>query len=109
MNDNIRRFIIHRVKWLIVFMGIGSILVYLLPYPYDFISLSSFFVLMVYLRSRNEIEIWRYGWNKEFVWLILTAKARRSKQAAEVLLHELWKEHNEIACPDCGSKMKRVG
>ena len=59
MNYNTRRFIIHRVKWLIAFMGIGSILVYLLPYPYDFISLASLFVLMVYIRNRTEIK--RFG------------------------------------------------
>jgi hypothetical protein len=110
MNYNTRRFIIHRVKWLIAFMGIGSILVYLLPYPYDFISLASLFILMVYLRNR--IEIKRFGGmdgiENLFGWLSLPKRGDQSRPLKYYCM-SCEKEHNEITCPNCGSKMKRVG
>jgi hypothetical protein len=37
-DDDTRRFIIHRLKWLLIFTGGGIILVLLLPFPFDFIS-----------------------------------------------------------------------
>ncbi|MGA7543957.1 MAG: hypothetical protein WBW34_12925 [Nitrososphaeraceae archaeon] len=110
MNDNTRRFIIHRVKWLIAFMGIGSILVYLLPYPYDFISLAGLFVLMVYLRSRNEMKRLggKYG-IKNLFGSFSSPKSGDQNRPLKYYCMSCGKEHNEIACPDCGSKMKRVG
>jgi hypothetical protein len=91
-------------------MGIGSILVYLLPYPYDFISLGSFFVLMIYLRNRNEIK--RFGGMdgiKNLFGLFSSQKPGDQSRTLKYYCMSCGKEHNEIACPDCGSKMKRVG
>jgi hypothetical protein len=110
MNENTRRFIIHRVKWLIVFMGIGSVLVYMLPYPYDFISLVGFFVLMVYLRSRNEIK-GSGGMEgiKNLFGFPSSPKPEHYSGSLKYYCMTCGKEHNEISCPNCGSKMKRVG
>jgi hypothetical protein len=109
MNENTRRFIIHRLKWLIVFMGIGFILVYVLPYPYDFISLAGFFVLMVYLRSRNEIK-GSGGMDgiKDLFGLLSSPKPGNQNRPLRYYCMSCGKEHNEISCPNCGSKMKRV-
>ena len=54
-----KRFIIHRLKWLVIFMGIGIILVFLPPFPFDFISIAGLFVLMTYLRTKSEMK--RFG------------------------------------------------
>jgi hypothetical protein len=40
-------------------MGISIILVFLLPFPFDFISIAGLFVLMIYLRNRSEMK--RFG------------------------------------------------
>ena len=56
IDDDTKRFINHRLKWLGIYMGISLILLYLLPFPYDFISVLSLLVLVNYLRARK-----RYG------------------------------------------------
>jgi hypothetical protein len=85
-------------------MGIGSIIVYVFPYPYDFISLVGFFVLMVYLRGRNEIK------GSGGMEVIKNLFGFLSSPKPELYNGPLkcGKEHNEISCPNCGSKMKRV-
>jgi hypothetical protein len=59
IDDDTKRFIIHRLKWFALFMGVGFILVFLLPFPLDFISVTCLFALTYYLRSRSEMK--RFG------------------------------------------------
>jgi hypothetical protein len=90
-------------------MGIGSVLVYMLPYPYDFISLVGFFVLMVYLRSRNEIK-GSGGMEgiKNLFGFPSSPKPEHYSGPLKYYCMTCGKEHNEISCPNCGSKMKKV-
>jgi hypothetical protein len=37
IDDDTKRFIVHRLKWLGLYFGIGLVPVFLLPFPYDFI------------------------------------------------------------------------
>ena len=60
IDDYTKRFIIHRLKWLGLYMGISLILLYLLPFPYDYTGSSNSGKL-----SQNEEEyhkeIWWHG------------------------------------------------
>jgi hypothetical protein len=56
IDDDTRSFIIHRPKWFALFMGVGIILVFLFPFPYDSISVTGLFALTYYLRSRSEMK-----------------------------------------------------
>ena len=58
MNDD-RRFLIDRLKWVGLYMGIGLILVFVLPSPYDFISVLGLFILINFLRVKGFMK--RYG------------------------------------------------
>jgi hypothetical protein len=110
-DDNTKRFIIHRLKWLGIYMGISLILLYLLPFPYDFISVLGLLVLVNYLRARRSI-IKRYGGMDRIKGMFGSV----SPSTAELSQHRLLryycmscrKEHNDVTCPNCGSKMKRV-
>src|ERR687891_1284122 len=55
IDDDTKHFIIHRLKWLGLYMGISLILLYLLPFPYDFISVLGLLILVNYLRARRSI------------------------------------------------------
>ena len=110
MNDDVRRFIIHRLKWLLIFMGIGTIIVFLLPFPFDLIAIGGLFVLLAYLRSRSEMK--RFGGMGGIRGLFGSLSPSTSGNQDRPLKYycmNCGKEHNEIACPNCGSKMKRVG
>jgi hypothetical protein len=91
-------------------MGIGIILVFLLPFPFDFISIAGLFVLMTYLRSKSEMN--RFGDMDGIRNLFGSFSSSLSDNQSRMLKYycmNCGKEHKKIACPDCGSKMKRVG
>jgi hypothetical protein len=56
IDDDTKSFIVHRVKWFALFMGAGFVLLFLLPYPFEFISITGLFALTYYLRSRSEMK-----------------------------------------------------
>jgi Domain of unknown function (DUF5655) len=55
IDRDTKRFIIHRLKWLGLYFGIGLVLVFLLPFPYDFFSALLLFILINFLRGAVEV------------------------------------------------------
>jgi hypothetical protein len=108
-NDNdTKRFLIHRLKWLGIYMGISFILLYLLPFPYDFVSILGLFVLVNYLRVRR-----RYGGMERIKDMFRSvsppiADNNHQHRPLRYYCMSCGKEHNDVTCPNCGSKMKRV-
>jgi hypothetical protein len=90
-------------------MGVGFILLFLLPYPLDFISITGLFVLTYYLRSRSEMK--RFGGMGGIRDLFGSISSAFNDQYRPLKYYcmSCGKRHREIACPNCGSKMKRVG
>jgi hypothetical protein len=108
VDDNTKRFSIHRLKWSIIYVGIGIILVLVLPFPYDLASVLGLFILVNFLRSRNILK--RYGGTGGIRDLFSSSmSASNQSRPLKYYCMNCGKEHREIACPNCGSKMKRVG
>jgi hypothetical protein len=95
--------------WLLIFMGSGIILVFLLPFPFDFISVAGLFVLMTYLRGMREMK--RFGGTdgiRDLFGSFSSSMSGNQSRALKYYCINCGKEHNEITCPNCGSKTKRV-
>jgi hypothetical protein len=111
IDSDTKRFIIHRLKWLGLYFGIGLILVLLLPFPYDFFSVLALFVLINLLRGRSILK--KYGGTGGIrdLFSSFSSSMSRNDQSRSLKYYcmNCGKEHREIACPNCGSKMKRVG
>ena len=111
IDDDTKRFILHRLKWLGLYLGIGLILVFVLPSPYDLISVFGLFILVNYLRARSVMK--RYGGMGKvkdlFGSLSSSFSDNNQSRPLKYFCMRCGKEHKEIACPNCGSKMKRVG
>jgi hypothetical protein len=109
IDNNTKRFIIDRLKWFGIYLGIGLILVFLLPSPYDLISVFGLFILVNLLRMRNMMK--RYGGMAGIKDLFssLSSSMSDNQRPLKYYCMSCGKEHKEIACPNCGSKMKRVG
>jgi hypothetical protein len=91
-------------------MGSGIVLVSLLPFPFDLISIAGLFVLMTYLRGMREMK--RFGGTGGIRDLFGSFSSSMSSNQSRPLRYycmNCGKEHNEITCPNCGSKAKRVG
>jgi hypothetical protein len=109
IDDDTKRFIIHRIKWFALFMGAGIIILFLLPFPFDFISITGLFVITYYLRSRSEMK--RFGGTGRISDLFGSFSSAFNDQYRPLKYYCMGcgKEHREIVCPNCGSKAKSVG
>src|ERR687896_242678 len=111
IDSDTKRFIIHRLKWLGIYFGTSLILVLLLPFPYDFFSVLALFLLINFLRGQNILK--RHGGTGGIKDLFgsFSYSMSRNDQSRPLKYYcmSCGKEQREIACPNCGSKMKRIG
>jgi hypothetical protein len=118
-NNNGQDFL-HQVKWLSVYMIIGLVIIWLFTFPIDFA------LLILILASIN---IWRrrvllkklhldkprvLGWRRLFKSLFQSPASSsaydssRDNNLVKYYCMLCGNQNNEIACPRCGSKMKRA-
>jgi hypothetical protein len=110
IDDNTKRFIIDRLKWFGFYMGISFILLFLFPSPYDIISIFGLFILVNYLRMRGIMKRYGIGMGRiKDMFGSIPSSMSGNNQGLKYYCMSCGKEHREIACPNCGSKMKRVG
>ena len=107
IDDDTRRFVIHRLKWLALFMGAGIAMVFLLPFPLDFLTITCLFFLTTYFRSRSETKRLG-GWDRVDLFGLFSSSSNNSNKLVKYYCIGCGKEHREISCPSCGSKMKKV-
>jgi hypothetical protein len=84
---------------------------YLAALSYDFISVFCLFILINSWRGRSILKRFgRIGGIKD-IFDSLSSFTFGNYQQGSVKYYcmNCGKEHNEIACPNCGSKIKRVG
>lgn len=124
MNDfDKRKLILDQLKWLAVYMGIAFVIAILLPFPVDWIVAISVFLLLSSYRRRllikrldthqkDKFATTNLKVIKDFFRFIFhnpLTQSDDSYRRVKYFCMKCGKEHNEISCPKCGSKMKRVG
>jgi hypothetical protein len=112
IDNDTKRFLTHRLKWIGLYLGISLVLVLVLPAPYDLISVFSLYILVNYLRIRGVIfkGYGKRGGIKDLLSsLIPSTSGNDQSNPLKYYCMSCGKEHREAACPNCGSKMKRVG
>jgi hypothetical protein len=112
IDNDTKRFLTHRLKWIGLYLGISLVLVLILPAPYDLISVFSLYILVNYLRIRGVIfkGYGKKGSIKDLLSsLIPSTSGNDQSKPLKYYCMNCGKEHREVACPNCGSKMKRVG
>jgi hypothetical protein len=110
MGNNTKRFIFNWWIWFGLYVGIGLVLVLLLPFPYDLISVFGLCILFNFLRGRSILK--RYGGIggiKDMLNSLSSSMSADNQKLLRYYCMNCGKEHRKIACPNCGSKMKRLG
>ena len=91
-------------------MGISLLLIFLLPFPYDFISVLGLLVMVNYVRYRSVMKRYKStGGVKNMFDSISSGTDSSTEIPLRYFCMSCGKEHREIACPNCGSKMKKIG
>jgi hypothetical protein len=112
IDNDTKRFITRRLKWMGLYLGISLVLVLVLPFPYDLFSVFGLYILANYLRARGIIfkgHVKKGSIKDLFGSLVPSTSGNDQSKPLKYYCMNCGKEHREIACPNCGSKMKRIG
>jgi hypothetical protein len=119
-NDN-RKLFLNQLKWFTVFMVTGFVIIYLFTFPLDLVVLIAVFLLLNIFKRRavlKKLGIFRHNREKGvkgFLKSLFQSPTSSSSMYGnnntplKYYCMSCGNEHKEIACPKCGSKMKRVG
>lgn len=110
IDNDTKRYRNRQLLWLGIYAGIGFAIVFLLPFPIDLILVIGTMIGMNFIRRRWLMR--KYFGGKDIGGLFGSFPSSiLGKQPRPIKYYcmNCGKEHNEIACPNCGSKMKRVG
>jgi hypothetical protein len=92
-------------------MGIGFILVFVLPSPYDLISILGLFILINLLIVRGFMK--RYSGISRICdvlgYLFSSTSGNDQRGQLKYYCMNCGKEHREIVCPNCRSKNEKSG
>ena len=100
----------YSLMWPGAYMGISLLLIFLLPFPYDFISVLGLLVLVNYVRYSKVTKRYKgTGGTKNMFDSISSGMDSSTEMSLRYFCMSCGKEHKEISCPNCGSKMKKIG
>ena len=108
--NNDKRFLIYQLKWMSVYIAMGAAIALVLPFPVSLFVALGAFVLLNFIRTRRMLK--RAGMKnmKEFFKsLSASSSTYGGYSPIKYYCMSCGKDHKEIACPNCGSKMKRAG
>jgi hypothetical protein len=109
-NDD-KQFLLYQLKWMGIYIGIGFGISLVLPFPISLVTALGAFLLLNFIRTRRILK--RSGIDIKGLFRSLSSTSSPSMYGYNSPLKyycmSCGKEHKEIACPNCGSKMKRVG
>jgi hypothetical protein len=112
-----RELFLYQLKWLAVFIAIGFIIIYFFEFPLDLIMLIVAFIVINIYKTRvmlKKLGILNHSNVKDikgFIKSLFRSPSSSMDENTSVRYYcmSCGNEHREIACPKCGSKMKRVG
>ena len=105
MNTNDKRFLSENLKWMGLYLGISLTISFLVPFPISLVVIIIVVLAMSFLRRRLMMK--NMGMDVKGMF---SSASRPSKYSyVKYFCMSCGHEHKEIACPKCGSKMKRIG
>ncbi len=103
MNDSTKRFIVNQMMWLGIYFAISIVISMLLPFP---ISLGVLIAVIIGLSMYRRKQLMRRMGQSQGSFF---GGGFSSPKGVEYYCMSCGIKHNNAACPNCGSRMKRVG
>jgi hypothetical protein len=107
-DDNRKRYLSYQIKWFGIYIGVGLFLSILLPFPLSFFVYLAVFLIINFVRTRLRLKKMGISMRSLFKQSSSILDSSRHPTVRYYCM-SCGKEHREIACPNCGSKMKRIG
>jgi hypothetical protein len=108
--NNDKQFLVYQLKWIGLYIAMGAAIALILPFPVSLLVALGAFFLLNFIRTRRMLK--RAGVDIKGLFRSLSSStSMNGGQYTPIKYYcmSCGKEHKEIACPNCGSKMKRVG
>ena len=103
MSYNNKQFLITQMIWIGISIGISLTISMLVPFPFSLVAIIGIFILLnFYMRNR----IMR---RKGGVGMFGSMSSMFEDNSLNYYCMTCGTKHRESACPNCGSKMKKVG
>jgi hypothetical protein len=109
IDDNNKRYLSYQIKWFAIYIGVGFFLSILLPFPISFFVYLVVFLIINFVRTRLRLRKMGTSMKSLFKQSSSILDSSRHTITVKYYCMSCGKEHREIACPNCGSKMKKVG
>jgi hypothetical protein len=92
-----------------IYIAVGAVIALILPFPVSLLVALGAFLLLNFIRTRRMLK--RAGVDIKGLFRSLSSASMNGGQYSPIKYYcmSCGKEHKKIACPNCGSKMKRVG
>jgi hypothetical protein len=105
-NYNNRQFLANQLLWLGISLGISITISILLPFPISLVTIIGVFIILnLYMRRRVMQRMGMGGLGK----LGVLDSSVAPVSSLKYYCMSCGSQHRDIACPRCGSKMKKVG
>ena len=104
LDPYVKRFLKVQLMWVAISIGISLALAFFLPFPFDIISIIGVFLGVNYFIRQRQMR--KMGLN---AWSIFGSAQGSEKQCVSYYCINCGTKHNQAACPNCGSKLKKAG
>jgi hypothetical protein len=93
---NNRPFLYEQLKWIAIYIAIALAISFVVPFPFSLIAVIGAVILLSFVRKR-------------FLGKMGLSGSSMFGGFNKYYCMNCGAQHNDLACPKCGSKMKRVG
>jgi hypothetical protein len=111
-KDN-KHFLLYTLKWMTVYIVLGFVAALIFPFPLSLVAALGGFMVVNFLRTRFMLKKMGISMKGLFGSIRSTGISPSSStfgyNPIRYYCMSCGNEHKEIACPKCGSKMKKVG
>jgi hypothetical protein len=90
--------------WTGIAIAISLVLTFILPFPFDIISIIGVFLSINYFIRQRQMR--KMGLN---AWSFFGTSSSFGNRGINYYCMNCGTKHNDAACPNCGSKLKKAG
>ena len=106
MDNNTKRFVLETLMWIGIYFGIAFIVSIFLAFPYSLIVIVVAIIGLGLYRRRRQL---RKAGHASSGGSSHLANIFGSQRGINYYCMNCGTKHNEVSCPNCGSKLKKAG